>query len=210
MSLLSSTLTAAGPSRGARLTAVAPPPFILLTPHLTVVAESIAIVVAFHRANRCCVHRRLAPLPRTAASHRIVPPVLPSSPPLWPTHHYCVHRLLPPIPPPPPPLSPTRRRDLGATNTHRRRLRPPPIVVASYREPLLNLVASSYRASHYELGNFNGEESPPPASEALSRDGYTMIFYPPANVAVGGGFRPSAFPTMGLEYVGGTRVYEFE
>ncbi|KAK9132571.1 hypothetical protein Scep_012099 [Stephania cephalantha] len=55
---------------------------------------------------------------------------------------------------------------------------------------------------------FDGEESPPPAIRAASRDDYTKIFYPPASVAVGEGFRPQAFPTTELEYVGVTRVRE--
>ncbi|KAK9162963.1 hypothetical protein Syun_003865 [Stephania yunnanensis] len=58
-------------------------------------------------------------------------------------------------------------------------------------------------------GSFNGEVSHPSASRAAFRDDYTMIFYPPASVAVGGGFRPSTFPTMELEYVGAAQVHEF-
>ncbi|KAK9166473.1 hypothetical protein Scep_001664 [Stephania cephalantha] len=62
---------------------------------------------------------------------------------------------------------------------------------------------------HARWDSFNGEESPPSASRAASRDDYTMIFYPPASVAVGGGFRLPAFPKMELEYVGAVRVHEF-
>ncbi|KAK9087320.1 hypothetical protein Syun_029714 [Stephania yunnanensis] len=35
-----------------------------------------------------------------------------------------------------------------------------------------------------------------------------MIFYPQASMALGRGFRPLAFPTMGLEYVGAIRVHK--
>ncbi|KAK9087687.1 hypothetical protein Syun_030081 [Stephania yunnanensis] len=84
--------------RSARLTAAAPPPFILLTPRLIATAESITIVVTFHHANRCCVHHRLAPLPRTAASHRIV---LQS-----PAFTASTVANLPLLRPPPPPTSP--------------------------------------------------------------------------------------------------------
>ncbi|KAK9166430.1 hypothetical protein Scep_001621 [Stephania cephalantha] len=49
----------------------------------------------------------------------------------------------------------------------------------------------------------------PSGSWAPSRDDYTMIFYPPVSVAVGGDFRPPAFPPTGLNYVSVARVHEF-
>ncbi|KAK9158564.1 hypothetical protein Scep_005138 [Stephania cephalantha] len=52
-------------------------------------------------------------------------------------------------------------------------------------------------------------KSLPLGSRAPSRDDYTTIFYPPACMAVGGGFRPLAFPTTKLEYASAAQVHEF-
>ncbi|KAK9158563.1 hypothetical protein Scep_005137 [Stephania cephalantha] len=68
----------------------------------------------------------------------------------------------------------------------------------------------TYRRRLRELGGrFDGEESPPPASWAPLRDDYMAILYPPACMAVGGGFRPSDFPMTELEDTDAALVHEF-
>ncbi|KAK9107498.1 hypothetical protein Syun_023509 [Stephania yunnanensis] len=76
---------------------------------------------------------------------------------------------------------------------------PPPsratAYVASSLEPLLLAgVASIVNVIEPSLsirwGVFNGEEFPPLANQATSRDDYTVIFYPPASTTLRGCFQP--------------------